>query len=98
MTPHRSHASIFGIARLIMTCSLALDAAEGDALHEGALGEEEEDDDGEGDDGGAGHEESPATAVGPYELLQADGDGVVLFVVEVQKGADEVVPVEEEGK
>ena len=39
--------------------SLPLQAAHGDALDEGALGEEEEDDDGGYDEGRGGHEEVP---------------------------------------
>ena len=76
----------------------SLDAAEADALDEGALEEEEEDDDRQDDQGRGGHEEAELDLALRLEEGQTDGEGVLGLVLEVDQGAEEVVPGVEAGE
>ncbi len=80
---------------------LAFETADGDALDEVALGDEEDEDDGYDHHGGSGHEEVPAGAAGEgsAEHGEAEGDCELVGVLgEVEEGAHEIVPGADEGE
>src|SRR3712207_3525987 len=69
----------------------------GDALDEGALGEEEEEDDRCDDDRGGGHQHVPLrAAVLALVELEAERQGERLLVGQVEERSQEVVPDVEE--
>ena len=68
------------------------------ALHEVALANEENQNRGKRHDQSASHDRAGVGAVSGAEQLQAQRHGVLVHVVEVEHGAEEVVPRTHEGK
>ena len=82
-----------------LNLELTLHAGGGDAFDEGSLRDEEEDDDRENDEHAGGHELIPGRgAVLGLEGLEAEGEGVLIGILQKDEGAEEIAPGPEEGE